>query len=517
MADQRTPLLSIDLDSGGGVERAQGVNLRATGAGGSTELLGESTMALSLPVVIANDQTAIPVDLVGNNDVTVSGNVAHDAPDALFPIKVGGRALSTLDAAVAAEDRVDAIYTLQGAATVAGVDGTTPRALAVNATGQLEVDIAADQLAGLVVDGDLTHDDAAPAATQIGVLPAIANAAGPTWTEGNQVLLSTDLSGALRVSGGGAGQEYVTDAGSAGDAPHTGGLSVMIRDDVLSAQETTDLDYTAQRANARGALWVELDPTNAVAVTTELASSTAVATMADADANPDVLPIGSYLMGYNGTTWDRMRYAIATGLEVDIAQSVALDVSAGATFTPGVGATDLGKAIDVAVGSDDVGVAALVGRVDTPAPITPADGDFTTLAVDANGRLHVTDPNAGAGSPGTPTLEDLSDADLAAGSTTTTEIQSVDFGADTRRLTQVVCWSSVAWKAEINSVDNDVETILAVIGGQAFQPFTWQPPHADYGAVTWTGSAGFDGFRVSMTNLDDSLAADVHAMIAYAD
>ncbi len=515
MADQRTPFLSIDLDSGGGVERAQGVNLRATGAGGSTELLGESAMALSLPVVIANDQTAIPVDLGANNDVVATGNVAHDAPDSGNPIKVGGRASTTIPAAVADDDRVDAIYTTQGAATVAGLDGTTPRALAVNASGQLEVDITAQQLSPIVVAGGGTHDGAVPGADDIGALIGLANAAAPTFTEGRQVLLSTNLAGALRVTGGGGGQEYVTDAASAGDSPYTGGLAVLIRDDVLSAQESADLDYTPSRANARGAQWVELDPTNPVVVTSEFDGSTAVATMADADANPDVLPIGAYLMGYNGATWDRLRTSIAAGLEVDISASVALDISAGATLTPGVGATDLGKAVDDPVGGTDTGVALLVQRNDTPAGLTPADNDYTVLRVDANGRLHVTDPNAGAGNPSTPTLEDLSATDTAAGATS--DLDSVDFGADTRRLSQVVAWSSVAYKVEINSVDNAVETIIAVGGGQAFTPFTWEPPHANYGEVTWAGSGGFDGFRVSITNLDDSLAADVHAMIAYAD
>src|SRR5579864_2741703 len=43
---------------------------------------------------------------------------------------------------------------------------------------------------------------APPGANNIGVLPAIANAAAPTYVEGNQVLLSTDLTGALRVNVG---------------------------------------------------------------------------------------------------------------------------------------------------------------------------------------------------------------------------------------------------------------------------------------------------------------------------
>ncbi len=492
MADQRTPFLSVDLDTGGGTERGQAINLVRRASGGSTEIIGNTTAALSLPVTMASDQGAIEVD------------------------------------------------------------------------------------------GGLTHDNAAPAATQQGVLVALANAAAPTYTETNQVLLSVDLSGALRVSGGGGGTEYTTDvAGGAG--PWVGGIGVNLRDDGLSTQETTDGDYTPSRANARGALWVELDPTNAIdvsgatvtiagAVTTEFASSTAVAAMADADANPTVLPIGSYAMGYNGTTWDRLRSAIATGLEVDIVQSVslavttelpaaaaltddfatptapavgahmmvydgsawdmargtsttglevdivqsvALDISAGATLTPGVGATDLGSAIDTAVGATDTGVAALAQRVTTPGAITPANGDWTPLMVDDNGRLHVTDPNAGAGTPTTPILVEGSATDLAAGSSTTTDIQTAESGAATWKMTQATAWSSVAYKMEIMAVDNAVETVIATLGGQAFSAVVWEPAHKDYGEHVFTAQAGFDGFRVVITNLDDSLAADVHGSISY--
>ena len=91
-------------------------------------------------------------DVESGNPMPTAGNVAHDGVDAGNPIKVGGRAETTLPAAAAAGDRVDAIYTTQGAATVAGVDGTTPRSVAVNASGQLEVDLAAQQAGNIGVD-----------------------------------------------------------------------------------------------------------------------------------------------------------------------------------------------------------------------------------------------------------------------------------------------------------------------------------------------------------------------------
>jgi hypothetical protein len=51
----------------------------------------------------------------------------------------------------------------------------------------------------LNVQGGKTNNNAAPGATNVGTLPAVANAAAPTWTEGNQVGLSVDLSGNQRV------------------------------------------------------------------------------------------------------------------------------------------------------------------------------------------------------------------------------------------------------------------------------------------------------------------------------
>lgn len=48
--------------------------------------------------------------------------------------------------------------------------------------------------------GNKTNNLAAPGATNFGTLPAIANAAAPTWTEGNQVAESTDLAGNQRIA-----------------------------------------------------------------------------------------------------------------------------------------------------------------------------------------------------------------------------------------------------------------------------------------------------------------------------
>jgi len=58
-------------------------------------------------------------------------------------------------------------------------------------------------------------------------------------------------------------------------------------------------------------------------------------------------------------------------------------------LTPGTAATNLGKAIDTAVGATDTGVGTLAKRVDTLATITPAAADWAPIQVDSQGAQWV--------------------------------------------------------------------------------------------------------------------------------
>lgn len=62
---------------------------------------------------------------------------------------------------------------------------------------------------------------------------------------------------------------------------------------------------------------------------------------------------------------------------------------------PGVGATNLGKAVDDAAGATDTGVAALAVRDDALTTLTPADGDYVPLRTTSTGALWVTLTAAG--------------------------------------------------------------------------------------------------------------------------
>ena len=80
------------------------------------------------------------------------------------------------------------------------------------------------------VKGDKTNNGQAPGVTNLGTLPAIATAAAPSYTEGQQVGLSTDLAGTLRSTTGGG-------SGSSG--------AIVVRD---GANNQRVYDQTLQRA-----------------------------------------------------------------------------------------------------------------------------------------------------------------------------------------------------------------------------------------------------------------------------
>jgi hypothetical protein len=66
----------FDLDSGAGTQYGLGINLRRSASGGSAELIGSSTSATSVPVVIASDQAAVPASQSGTWTVQ-PGNTAN--------------------------------------------------------------------------------------------------------------------------------------------------------------------------------------------------------------------------------------------------------------------------------------------------------------------------------------------------------------------------------------------------------------------------------------------------------
>lgn len=104
------------------------------------------------------------------------------------------------------------------------------------------------------VAGVKTNNNAVPGATNVGALTCLANAAAPTWTEGDLVLCSSDLSGNQRIvlSGGTAVIGHViTDSGSVTNATLTAETTKVIgvvrnADGAGNLLTTNSTTYTAK-------------------------------------------------------------------------------------------------------------------------------------------------------------------------------------------------------------------------------------------------------------------------------
>lgn len=202
-----------------------------------------------------------------------------------------------------------------------------------------------------LVSGTKTNNNAAPGAINFGVLPALANAAAPTWTEGNEVNLSTDLAGALRVGGtitctncSGSGVAANEDAASVSGDPGTPALAV--RQDTISSSVSTDGDYAFLKLNSVGRLW----------------TTTAIDT---------ALPAGANVIGH-----------------------VIADSGSTTAVTGNVSA--VGNAASAAA---DSGNPVKVGGVYHASPISLSDGNRSDGQVDVNGYWKV---NVAAGSVSNP-------------------------------------------------------------------------------------------------------------------
>jgi hypothetical protein len=138
--------------------------------------------------------------------------------------------------------------------------GSTPAAVAVpgvNAfiTNTPAVTLASTTITGTVtVAGAKTNNNAAPGATNIGALPAIANAATQGWTEGDQVAESVDLSGRQRVRG------TISDNGAAATSDLAGVAPSIYQTDYLNGTAATQGRNGAVTQGTDGLLWTAALP-----------------------------------------------------------------------------------------------------------------------------------------------------------------------------------------------------------------------------------------------------------------
>lgn len=356
------------------------------------------------------------------------------------------------------------------------VDATTPtQQAAVDASGRLSVNLTASS-ATVTVDTELPAASALsadgvsnPTTSTIGAHMYTFN--GTNWDRRRSVVAAQDSTGTGIAAAGILGQLDDTSTATVTEnqfAPVrissrralliegvASGTNVNVALAASSATVTVDSELpaaaalsdttanpTAPMVGAAGMLWDG---------STNWIRAKSAATLADALANPGagLAQNQVFLMGYNGTTWDRVRTANTGRLQVDVVSG---------------------------------------GSADTPTnPVVTA----TTKSA------------------------------LAAGSATTTEHRTSDLGGTTKKLTQILCWSSVAFKAELRSVSNGTPTSIVVGGAQPMLAFDYEPPGArtgrNYHSTAFSANAGFDGWEVIMTNLDASEAADTYVTFYYED
>lgn len=116
------------------------------------------------------------------------------------------------------------------------------------------------------------------------------------------------------------------------------------------------------------------------------------------------------------------------------------------------------------------------------------------------------------GSPTSPIGTALTTSAVAAGSSSTLTYTGTSSTFQSIYLWQIDASCSVAFKAVVQSVANAVATTQVVLFGQAGQNIRWLPPSEKF-VEGGTGAAQTNGFQVVMTNLDESLSADVYSTI----
>lgn len=181
----------------------------------------------AVPTFVEGDQTLLSLNLSGALRAAVEGPTASGAAITRPPIVVAGQASGNVkiwnltaagagviagnlgnNTAAPASDFLESLGALANAAVPSWTEGNSVM-LSVDLSGRLRT------------AGTLTNNAAAPGANNQGVLPVIATAAVQSWTEGRQVLLSTDLGGTLRIGG------QVASGATLGGNPVLNGFSAL--------------------------------------------------------------------------------------------------------------------------------------------------------------------------------------------------------------------------------------------------------------------------------------------------
>jgi hypothetical protein len=262
--------------------------------------------------------------------------------------------------------------------------------LQVNAAGALKVEIF-DGGDSHTIDGTVTAE---LSATDNAVLDTIetntdfgAVVGGGTEATALRVTIANNSTGVISVDDNGGALTVdgtVTANLSATDNAVLDTIDAVL--DTINAKLVTgtvigDVNLGATDNAVLDAIAADGDAVQALLTTIDADTSTLAGAVSGTEMQVDVvaaLPTGSNAIG-----------KLAANSGVDIGDVDVLSI------IPGVGATNLGKAIDSAAGATDTGVVMLGMRDDTLSSLTPIEGDYVQLRVNSEGALHVTGAGGG--------------------------------------------------------------------------------------------------------------------------
>ena len=164
--------------------------------------------------------------------------------------------------------------------------------------------------------GTLTNNNAAPAGTNVGALTAIANAAAPSFSEGDQVLVSVDLSGHQRVVATGPA---AAGAAASGNPVLVGGIDASgnirqlpVANAGVGTLPTQTLIIGGKNYDSNGVIQAGFDGFGTISTINSVANGDAQSNTTGflyASAQDTNRALAVYPAIFNGTTWDRARSA----------------------------------------------------------------------------------------------------------------------------------------------------------------------------------------------------------------
>ncbi len=428
------------------------------------------------------DANEAAVDASGNLQVILASNTGVDVGD--------------VDVASTPADAIDAAA--HGASQVGframGSDGTNDQQLAVDAAGQLQVDVLTGG------GGPEDTDDDVVAGGQSAVLTIGFNYGwdGTQWER-----LTTDASGSLDVN---VTLPLPTGGNNIGDVDVVGGTLAS------DAPLTTNPVTMGGRAST-----ATPTPVSADGDVVDLWLSREGAAQVDVlsggggpeDSDDDIVAGGQTAVlgiamnyGYDGTQWERITTDAAGSMDVNVTLPL-----------PG-GTNNIGD-VDVLTLPYSDGFGAASGEPAEAAFIAGTDGtDTYGVLVDTAGRLQVdVITGGGSDSPTGPTMDADIVSAVAPGGTGFLDSAEI---TEAEKVWQITVAATVPFKVRFGMQENTVRNPkTGWMFGLAGTTVAWSPGHRDFLVHVGT-SGGTDTIYGEVFNMDNNETADIHGTFEYS-